>query len=123
MLCFSVINATMKGLADFVRLIFRRPYPDPWPKEKIMPDYPSFVIDIEGKPYTFTPVCRQEYSNCYFEAGLIEDHPIEKVFLRLSYQGETPLTIYLRPDEMQALAWVMNGALWSLTMQSVKAEG
>jgi len=33
MLCFSAINATIHGFLDFVRLAFRRPYPDPWPKD------------------------------------------------------------------------------------------
>jgi hypothetical protein len=45
MLDFSTINATIKGLADFIRLIFRRPYPDPWPdyeQDTIIPSRTTF---------------------------------------------------------------------------------
>jgi len=34
MLCFSAINETINGFIDFICLIFRRPYPDPWPKDE-----------------------------------------------------------------------------------------
>ena len=47
MLDFSTINATIKGFLDFVRLVFRRPYPDPWP-DTILPSRTSFS---EGGEY------------------------------------------------------------------------
>ena len=83
-------------------------------------DYPDFVTKVvtndpyKGRRYTCTcrPVCRQPYANCYFEAGLVEGHPVDTMYLRLFREGKSTM-IYLRPDEAAALAWVLNGALWS----------
>ena len=45
MLCFSEINETMKSFLDFIRLVFRRPYPDPradYEQDTILPSRTSF---------------------------------------------------------------------------------
>jgi hypothetical protein len=80
-------------------------------------EYPIFIMSIGNHRCELTPCCRQEYSNCYFEAGLINGHPIETVYFRLQRNGEEPTTICLRTDELHAIVWVINGALWSKSME------
>ena len=58
----------------------------------------------------------QEYSNARFSAGHVLNMPPEDVYLRLEREGEEATTIFLRKDEAQSLAWLLNGALWSLDM-------
>ena len=70
-----------------------------------------FVMFFEGHECTLTPCCRQEYQDCIFDAGLVEGHPVETVYVCLKRKTET--MIFMRSDEMQALIWVMAGALWS----------
>jgi hypothetical protein len=78
-------------------------------------EYPDFIVTIEGTQYDCHPVCRQEYKNCYFETGYIDNHPIDPMYLLLSKDGKDTF-IYLRPDECAAIAWVLNGLLWSNAM-------
>lgn len=61
--------------------------------------------------------CSQEYSNCEFSAGLVKGLEPDVFYLRLEREGnDDPLTILLRPDELMAILWVGNGALWSSEM-------
>ena len=61
----------------------------------------------------FTEVIRQEYSNCKFSAGMVEGHPVDTMYLRLKRDGKIDTDLLLRPDEAAALAWCLNGALWT----------
>lgn len=56
----------------------------------------------------------QPYADCEFSAGLVKGIDPDIFYLRLRRQGEDePLTILLRRDELMAILWVGNGALWS----------
>ena len=69
----------------------------------------------EADGLTFTEMCRQEYggNNCVFAAGLITGHPIETAYLRWSKDGDEGGMLMLRADELAAIAWVAQGAIWS----------
>jgi len=58
----------------------------------------------------------QPYEDCTFSAGLVTGAEPDTVYLRMERDGEEPLTLFLRPDEMLALIWVASGALWSAEM-------
>lgn len=59
---------------------------------------------------------RQEYSDCVFSSGLVEGIDPDTIYLQLEREGVEPTTLFVRPDEAQALAWLLNGALWSQSM-------
>lgn len=84
-------------------------------------EYPPFMVSWEDKNITLTPVSRQDYENCFFEAGIAEGHPTDALYLRLGRTNEEPSIIFLRPDEMMALIWCMSGTVWS-TMMSMLEE-
>ena len=67
----------------------------------------------------FTENARQEYTgnNCIFSAGFVDGHPVDTMYLKLEKDGEEPITILLRPDEMAIIAWLASGVLWSGEMQ------
>lgn len=70
---------------------------------------------------TYTEMIRQEYggNNCVFSAGFVEgeNKPDEDTcYLRLEKDGVEPTVLLLRPDELQCLAWVASGAVWSHLM-------
>jgi hypothetical protein len=56
---------------------------------------------------------RQPYSDSVLSSGLVENIDPDVFYLRLERNGEEPLTLFLRQDEMQAIAWLCNGALWA----------
>jgi hypothetical protein len=85
-------------------------------KEGTMTDYPTFIIKFGGHKCSLTPCIRQPYRDCCFEAGLVEGHPIENVYFRLSRENEESTTILMRSDEMGALSWCMTGTIWSYLM-------
>ncbi len=71
---------------------------------------------------TFTEVIRQEYNgnNCIVSAGFVEGvnkPPVDTIFLKLEKNNVTPTVLLLRPDEMQAISWVVAGTIWSHLMQ------
>lgn len=80
-----------------------------------MEEYPDFIVTIDGDEYDCHPVCRQPYQDCYFEAGFIDNYPKDPMYLLLSREGNETF-IYLRPDEIAAIAWVINGLLWTDAM-------
>lgn len=67
---------------------------------------------------------RQPYggNDCVFSAGLCDGHPIDSMYIRLERGTEEPIMILFRPDEMMALGWLINGALWSWQMREMGAE-
>jgi len=75
-------------------------------------DYPDFIVSIEGIDHTCHPICRQPYRDCYFEAGFIDNHPKDPMYLLLSRDGVETF-IYLRSDEVAAIAWVLIGLIWA----------
>ena len=68
--------------------------------------------------HQYEDLIRQEYSinHCVFSGGYVEGDPVDTVYLKLEKDGVEPTILLLRPDEMQALAWICNGVLWSEAM-------
>lgn len=64
----------------------------------------------------FSEMCRQVYAgnNCVFSAGFVEGHAIDTVYLKWEKDGSEANMLLLTPDELAAIVWVGNGALWSL---------
>lgn len=80
---------------------------------------PFNASTIEDKSFEydglqFIEMCRQEYAgnNCAFSAGMIDGHEIEEVYLKWGKDGDEGGLLMLRADELAAIAWVANGALW-----------
>lgn len=76
----------------------------------------TFDIELnDGRVAHCWQACNQEYGNnhCIFSAGLVEGIEPDTLYFRLEKDGEEGVTLFLRPDEMMAMAWVCNGALWS----------
>lgn len=72
----------------------------------------------------YEELIRQEYgvNHCVFSGGYVDGDPVDTVYLKLEKDGAEPTTILLRPDEMQALAWICNGVLWSESMARLMDE-
>ena len=81
-------------------------------------DVSVFALIYEGIECKCIPVGRQAYDNCYFEAGLVEGHPYDSLYVKLKRDNEETVILF-RPDEMLALIWVMSGALWSQKIADV----
>ena len=82
-------------------------------------DIPDTFYELEmddGRVATYWPVLTQPYENCEFSAGLVEGIEPDTIYLRLKKDDEDPYIFFLRPDEAQAITWILNGALWSLLM-------
>lgn len=64
---------------------------------------------------TFTELIQQTYgnNNCKFSGGSVEGHPIDTVYLAWQKDGDEGGCLLLTPDELAAIAWVANGAVWS----------
>ena len=69
--------------------------------------------DADGLHYT--EMCAQEYgdNNCKFSAGAVEGHPIDTVYLAWEKDGDPGDMLLLTPDELAAISWVAQGAVWS----------
>jgi hypothetical protein len=70
---------------------------------------------------TFTEIIRQGYSgnNCVISGGFVKgkNKPrVDTLYLRLEKDGVEPTQILLRPDEMQIIAWIASGVVWSHLM-------
>jgi len=69
----------------------------------------------------FTEVISQEYGNnkCIISGGFVEgvNKPeVDTIYLRLEKDGVKPITLLVRPDEAQVIAWVASGVVWSHLM-------
>jgi len=53
-------------------------------------------------------------------AGLVEGVEPDRFYLKLDRENDEPLTLFLRADEMLAVVWVCNGALWTAQALEVK---
>ena len=74
----------------------------------------AFDVSLsDGRVAHCQSVVSQPYTDAAFSAGLVEGIEPDTLFLRLEKAGEEPTTIFMRPDEMQAVCWVCSGALWS----------
>src|SRR5690349_14369655 len=67
----------------------------------------------------YEEVLRQEYSEnkCIFSAGFVTGHAVDTMYIRLEREGEEPVVILFRPDEMASIAWLASGVLWSNEMR------
>lgn len=72
-----------------------------------------------------TEVCKQEYAgnNCKISSGFVEGMGVDTVYLKLEKDGVEPTILLMRPDELQAIAWVCAGTLWSGEMSRLEATG
>jgi hypothetical protein len=75
----------------------------------------------EENGLTYKELIRQEYggNNCVISAGEVsgDDKPeVDTHYLRLEKDGVEPTVLLLRPDELQSIAWVASGAVWSHLM-------
>ena len=69
----------------------------------------------------FTEVIKQEYggNNCIISGGFVEGEDkllVDTIYLKLEKDGVDPTVLLLRPDEMQSIAWVASGTMWSYLM-------
>jgi hypothetical protein len=62
------------------------------------------------------------YKDCEFSTGLVEGIEPDTLYLRLFQEGNDWI-MFLRPDEMQAIAWLCNGALWSALLIQKEKRG
>lgn len=75
----------------------------------------------------FREIIRQEYdgNNCVIRAGFVEGEnkpEVDTTFLRLEKDGVEPTTLLLRPDEMQIIAWLAAGVIWSHLMNEKEPD-
>lgn len=75
---------------------------------------------------TFTEIIKQEYggNNCVISAGFVKGKTkprVDTCYLRLEKDGVEPTVLLLRPDEIQSIAWVATGTIWSHLMASSSA--
>lgn len=56
---------------------------------------------------------KQEYLNCKFSVGYVFGHPVDNMYLKLERNGEEPIIILLRTDEMSAINHITAGIIWS----------
>jgi hypothetical protein len=55
----------------------------------------------------------QPYQDCMISAGLVSGIDPDTRYLMLERDGDEPLALFLRPDEMLAILHVCAGAMWS----------
>lgn len=74
--------------------------------------------------HRYEELIRQEYgvNHCVLSGGYVDGDPVDTLYLRLEKDGVDPTTLLLRPDEMQAIAWICNGVLWSESMARLMEE-
>lgn len=71
----------------------------------------TFTENFGGRAAHCWESGRQEYTDCVFSAGLVSGIEPDTIYLRL--MRDEPTTLFLRPDEAQAIITILSGALWS----------
>lgn len=73
------------------------------------------AIEWDADGLHFTELIKQEYgdNNCKFSGGAVEGHPIDTMYLAWTKDGDEGGMLLLTPDELAAISWVANGAVWS----------
>ena len=87
---------------------------------KTVSNEPDVTFDVElddGRIAHCWQALSQPYADAKFSAGLVTNIDPDVLYLRLERNGDEPLSLFLRRDELQALVWVASGALWALEMQ------
>ena len=83
----------------------------------------QFPVELDdGRVALCWEAQRQPYADCVFSTGLVSDVEPDVLYLRLCKDSKEPLTLFLRRDEMQAIAWLCSGALWALEIVGRKGE-
>jgi dTDP-D-glucose 4,6-dehydratase len=77
---------------------------------------------MDSEEYATVEMCAQPYNNCKFSAGIIEGHPVENIYLKIEGEGRETREFWLRADEAQAIAWVLNGALMGWHMKEMREK-
>jgi hypothetical protein len=79
----------------------------------------TFDVELEdGRIAHCWQALIQEYSPGGFSAGVVDGIPPDTLYLKVheKEEGGEPTYLFLRPDEAQAIIWVLSGALWSTQM-------
>jgi hypothetical protein len=80
----------------------------------------DFNVVWHGYNVKCSPVGRQEYSNCYIESGTVIGHPTDTIYLKVCNDDmPEPSILLLRPDEAEAIIWVLSGVLWNQEMEKI----
>lgn len=58
----------------------------------------------------------QPYQNCVFSTGLVDGLSPDTLYFMVKRDEAEPYILFLRPDEMQAMCWLCNSALWTKQM-------
>jgi hypothetical protein len=67
----------------------------------------DFVLEYDGKVLSFSPVATQQYDNCTIEAGKVEGHDDDNVYIRITKDGKDLAFNLLKQDEGLAVIWVL----------------
>ena len=70
----------------------------------------TFEMNFGDRTAHCQELSRQEYTDCTFSAGLVSGTEPDTIYLRLA--RDEPTTLFLRPDEAQAIITILSGALW-----------
>ena len=83
-----------------------------------------FAVDMgDGRTAQCWRALSQPYENCEFSAGLVTGIDPDTIYLQCGRDGDAePLRLFLRPDEAQAIVWVLTGALWSHEIFLLEAQ-
>lgn len=77
----------------------------------------GFTWDLgDGRAADCLPGETIEYGNCTFDAGLSCGLGVDTFYVRIRREGEEPLMLFMRPDEIAALAHCLSGAMWTAEM-------
>ncbi len=84
--------------------------------------------DTDFDSLEYDEICKQEYAgnNCKISAGFVSGDAkpeVDTIYLKLEKDGEEPTRLLLRPDEAQAIVWVLSGTTWSHLYNLMEDDG